>query len=132
MKKNATHIFANDPDADRLSIAELIQPQPEPSLGDKYRIFNGNEIAAIIMYVLVKDMKQTKLNSDRNDSNGSGVGKKVAMLASCVSLKLMRRVCELEGFEYRETLTGFKYLGIKARDLESSNYNVSKQTHSRH
>lgn len=40
------------------------------------------------------------------------------MLASTVSSKMLRRMAEVEGFLFDETLTGFKWIGNRAIDLQ--------------
>ena len=49
---------------------------------------------------------------------------KVAMLASTVSSKLLAAMAEAEGFRFEETLTGFKWLGNRAKQLEAEGYTV--------
>lgn len=41
----------------------------------------------------------------------------VAMLASTVSSKMLQRMAKVEGFRFEETLTGFKWLGNRAKEL---------------
>ena len=46
------------------------------------------------------------------------------MLASTVSSKMIKRIAEKEGFLFEETLTGFKWLGNKAIELEKQGTQV--------
>lgn len=46
------------------------------------------------------------------------------MLASTVSSKMLKKMANVEGFYYEETLTGFKWLGNKAIDLGQQEYEV--------
>ncbi|KAF8750851.1 phosphohexose mutase family [Rhizoctonia solani] len=50
--------------------------------------------------------------------------KKLAMVASTVSSKLIGAMAAKEGFKFVESLTGFKYIGNAARALEAEGYNV--------
>jgi len=47
---------------------------------------------------------------------------KLAMLASTVSSRMLAVMAEKEGFHYTETLTGFKWLGNVALDLDEQGY----------
>jgi phosphomannomutase len=46
------------------------------------------------------------------------------MLASTVSSKILEKMAKMEGFEFEETLTGFKWLGNKALELEKHGTHV--------
>lgn len=48
----------------------------------------------------------------------------LAMLCTAVSTGMLAKMAEKEGFHFQETLTGFKWLGNVARDLESKGYVV--------
>ncbi|KAJ3124709.1 Phosphoglucomutase-2 [Nowakowskiella sp. JEL0407] len=100
-KCGAKLILANDPDADRLSISEW--------QNEIFRIFSGNEIGSMLGVYLYK---QHVL---------SGSTTPVAFLASTVSSKFLQRVASKHGFHFEETLTGFKWLGTKAKELASTN-----------
>lgn len=94
-------VLANDPDADRFSAAELVNGQ--------WHQFTGNQIGVLLAsYVL-------ETHSAQNRS-------KVAMLASTVSSRMLSAIASAEGFEFRETLTGFKWLGNVGQDLQKSGY----------
>lgn len=92
-------VFANDPDADRFNFAE------RDPVSQEWRIFTGNEIAAIMASYL--------WSKRRNDISND----KYAVLASCVSSGLLRKMASIEGFRFFETSTGFKYLGNRALEL---------------
>jgi phosphoglucomutase len=49
---------------------------------------------------------------------------KVAMLASTVSSKFLAKLAEANGFLFEETLTGFKWIGNRAQELENQGYNA--------
>jgi len=46
------------------------------------------------------------------------------MLRSAVSSRMIDRICTVEGVRLEETLTGFKWLGNRALDLEKEGYQV--------
>ena len=98
-------VLANDPDADRLGVAEF-----EEESG-KWTVFTGDQIATLLGCWLWEN-----------------VGKKskqpVAMCASTVSSKMLKAVGQAEGFRFEETLTGFKWIGSRALDLQNGGYRV--------
>lgn len=50
--------------------------------------------------------------------------KPIAMLATAVSTNMLEKMATAEGFHFEETLTGFKWLGNIARNLECKGYHV--------
>lgn len=101
-KEGATVVFANDPDADRLAIAEKQE-------SGQWRVFSGNELGALLGWWMFRCWKQQ--NSD------AAAVKNLYMLSSTVSSKILRAIALKEGFHFEETLTGFKWMGNRARDL---------------
>jgi len=99
----ATVILANDPDADRLAIAEKQKD------GTWYS-FTGNQIGVILGAYTWEKFKNT--------------GKKIAMVNSTVSTKMLEKIAKVENFHFEETLTGFKWIGNKAIDLRKEGYTV--------
>ncbi|PVI07423.1 phosphoglucomutase-2 [Periconia macrospinosa] len=97
-------ILASDPDADRLAAAEKVS--------DAWHIFTGNELGILIGSYLFERYPQSKPRE------------KLAMLASTVSSRMLHALAQKEGFHFTETLTGFKWLGNVARDLEKQGYDV--------
>ncbi|KAJ3090062.1 Phosphoglucomutase-2 [Quaeritorhiza haematococci] len=102
----ASIILANDPDADRLATAEK-----QPS--GQWHIFSGNELGSILGCFLLDAHKATQKQD-----------KKTAMLASTVSSKMLKAVAEREGFHFEDTLTGFKWLGNRAIELQKAEFEV--------
>ncbi len=96
-------ILANDPDADRLAVA-----CKNPKTGD-WVMLTGNEIAAVFAeWTWMKE----------REKNPNVPASKYVMVASTVSSKHLRAMARKEGFQFRETLTGFKWIGnecIKAK-----------------
>jgi len=124
-------IFANDPDADRFALAEKIQDESTSAStsGSSWKIFNGNEIALLLAdWIWIHRQQQqisTSVNVDDNTEEMKAEKKKYVMLASTVSSKVLKAMGQQEGFDFEETLTGFKWLGNKAWDLrEHHNFTV--------
>jgi len=106
-ENNANIIIANDPDADRLAIAEKVD--------SKWRIFSGNEIGVILGHWQIT---QAKANNNNNNNNN------MALLASVVSSRMLKSIAEQESISYYDTLTGFKWLGNKAIELKNEGKEV--------
>lgn len=97
-------ILASDPDADRLAVAEKV--------AGTWHIFTGNELGLLIGGYMFERYPEAKPRE------------KLAMLASTVSSRALHALSVKEGFHFTETLTGFKWLGNVALDLESQGYDV--------
>ncbi|CAI8037949.1 Phosphoglucomutase-2 [Geodia barretti] len=85
-RHGATLILANDPDADRLAVAERSDPSTR-----EWDILTGNEIGALLGWWLFKNYR---------DSHPHFNGKNVYMLASTVSSKFLQRMASVEGFQF--------------------------------
>ncbi|GAA5958555.1 hypothetical protein JCM10213_001808, partial [Rhodosporidiobolus nylandii] len=103
----STVVLANDPDADRFCAAER---QKDGS----WHVFTGDELGALLGAWALECYRQSK-------GEGEGV-EKAAMCASTVSSKMLRSMAEKEGFVFRETLTGFKWIGNEMLRLEEEGY----------
>lgn len=123
---NVGLVMANDPDADRLAAAVWLKAPPStaseaaaclPSTqhggGGVWRPLSGNEIGALLAHWVWTHHHRRGAHS-----------KPAAMLASTVSSKLLARMAAAEGFRFQETLTGFKWLGNVAHQLEAQGYDV--------
>lgn len=98
-------VIANDPDADRGTISEK---RPDGS----WKIFHGNELGLLLADWLferwpVKHKKETGENVPPE---------KRTLINSTVSSKMLKAYAEANGANYIETLTGFKWIGRKARE----------------
>lgn len=71
-------------------------------------MFTGNEIGALLGWWSLECLK---LQSPEKDL------KECYMLASTVSSKMLRAMAKAEGFNFVETLTGFKWMGNKSHEL---------------
>ncbi|XP_067845051.1 phosphoglucomutase-2 isoform X2 [Heptranchias perlo] len=101
-KEGATVILANDPDADRLAVAEKQE-------SGEWKVFSGNELGALLGWWIFTCWKR--------QNPESSCLKNVYMLSSTVSSKILRAIALKEGFHFEETLTGFKWMGNRAKDL---------------
>jgi phosphomannomutase len=92
-------ILANDPDADRLAVAEFVE--------GRWTEFTGDQIGALLGHWL------WQTQSPKDDVV-------LAMCASTVSSRLLSEMARVEGFYYEDTLTGFKWIGSRAAMLHGS------------
>ncbi|XP_018014829.1 phosphoglucomutase-2 [Hyalella azteca] len=100
-------ILANDPDADRLALAT--------KQDGAWKVFTGNEEGALLGWWTWQRHKQRSPHTPPED---------VYMIASTVSSKILRAIANKEGFNFIETLTGFKWMGNEAVKLLSENKTV--------
>lgn len=114
-------ILANDPDADRLAVAEWVPagakadtpwaprtPGSSSSAG-RWRVFTGNEIGVLLASWLWRRWRE-----DHPGASPSSVG----VMASTVSSKFLAAMARVEGCVYKETLTGFKWMGNAMAEWE--------------
>ncbi|WP_130839598.1 phospho-sugar mutase [Corynebacterium neomassiliense] len=91
-------LIALDPDADRCMVGI---PDPEAPRG--YRMLRGDETGPLLARHLVP--------VHRDDATPRPV-----VATTVVSSGLLRRIADASGWDFRETLTGFKYLARAAGD----------------
>lgn len=101
-KVESNLIFANDPDADRLACAER-----DPRTG-QWRVFNGNELGSLLGWWSIQYFKEKNPGADMANCY---------VLASTVSSKMLRTMSRVDGFNFEETLTGFKWMGNRSVEL---------------
>lgn len=99
-RANSRVILANDPDADRLAVAEKQRD-------GAWRVFTGNHIGALFGWWALECYRR-----------GGGDLSKAAMVSSAVSSMILRSIASKEGFYFEETLTGFKWMGSRSEVLE--------------
>jgi len=92
-------VLATDPDADRLGIA--VEHNGE------YVLFTGNQTAALVLDYILKTRKE--LNTLPEDGY---------VFTTNVSSTLPSAIAEKYGMKVEITLTGFKFIGEKAREME--------------
>jgi phosphoglucomutase/phosphopentomutase len=103
-----TLLLANDPDADRLAVAER-QPCGE------WHHFSGNEIGLLLSLWMWEKHLERCPDVPRN---------KVAFVNTVVSSAMMQAVADAEGFHFVQTLTGFKWMGAMSKQLQNQGYTV--------
>lgn len=109
-------VIANDPDADRFSLAFETRDHG-------WRQLTGNEIGSLFAaYVLELIQKGESMGSNPTQNMGS-LGN-TYLINSTVSSQLLKAMAEKEGFGYKETLTGFKWIGNKALELKNEGFHV--------
>jgi phosphomannomutase len=95
-KVHAELVLANDPDADRLCVAV-------PDEGRKgYRLLTGDQVGALLADYLL----------------ATGAPGKRMVATTVVSSQLLSYLAKQYGADYRETLTGFKWIANAALDYE--------------
>ncbi|KAF0690105.1 Aste57867_18499 [Aphanomyces stellatus] len=107
-KHGCTLILANDPDADRLAVAEQL-----PS--GEWHLFTGNEIGTLLGYWQYQQHMKAHPTADKSQ---------LYVVASTVSSKMLRTIARREGFNFVETLTGFKWMGNETQKLRDAGKTV--------
>ncbi len=103
-EKNAEIVLATDPDADRLGV------YAKDSKNGEYKEFNGNMSALLIAeYILSQKHKKGTISK-----NG-------AIIKSIVSSTMAKELAKEYKLKLIEVLTGFKYIGEKIKEFETSN-----------
>ncbi len=95
-------VLGTDPDADRLGIAV-----PDPS--GRFRLVTGNQLGCLLGdYIFSALKEQDKLPP------------KPRLVKTIVTTELQRLIAESYGAEVYDVLTGFKYIGEKIKEFEST------------
>lgn len=97
-QQNVRMILANDPDADRFAVAEKLDD-------GSWHQFTGDQVGILLADSLVKGIKPGKASKEW-------------MLTTAVSSQMLSVLAEAQGLAVEETLTGFKWLGNRALELE--------------
>ncbi|OQV17026.1 Phosphoglucomutase-2 [Hypsibius exemplaris] len=108
-KSGARVILANDPDADRLALAEKLE-------SGTWKIFSGNEIGTLLGWWMWHSFEESKKDNIKPGD--------CYMIASTVSSKMLRSLATIEGFHFEETLTGFKWIANRADVLRKEGKTV--------
>ncbi|KAJ5725966.1 uncharacterized protein N7483_007323 [Penicillium malachiteum] len=103
-KEGRTLIIANDPDADRFAAAEKVN--------DRWFLFTGNHAGVLLASHILESLKATNNLST------------ATFLTTAVSSSMIEKMAVSEGAQFQETLTGFKWMGNVARDLEKTGKHV--------
>lgn len=103
-EKGADVLIATDPDADRMAI-ELSDGK------GGYLFLNGNKTGALLIAYLAEARKEKGLLTEKE-----------AMIKSIVTGDFGRAICEKNGIEVFESLTGFKNICGRIPELEEKGY----------
>jgi len=110
----ANIILANDPDADRLAVAERQKNKSEDK--KNWVTFTGDQIGVMLGHWIYQQIGKTTREP-------------VAMCASTVSSSMLSKIAQMEGFHFEDTLTGFKWIGAKMLSLRQQKP-LEKMVHS--
>lgn len=134
-KEGAKFVLANDPDADRLAAAEKQDGSvPCPVNGStndrpgfkrvcfcisgRWRVFTGNELGALLGWWMFHSWKQ-----QNSDADAAAV-KRIYMLSSTVSSKILRAIALKEGFHFEvasyQLPKSLFFLGVSTSSLFDS------------
>ena len=102
-KQNADLVLATDPDADRLGVLA------KDSKTGEYKTFTGNMSGLLIAEYILSQKKEKKL-----------LPKNGALIYTLVSSNLAIAIAKEYKIEFMEVLTGFKYIGEKIREFETT------------
>ncbi len=91
-KENADIAIATDPDCDRMGVCV--------EHDDEYVLLNGNEIGIILEYYMLSGLKE----QNKLPENG-------LIISTIVSTPLSEEIAKYFNLDFKETLTGFKYIG---------------------
>ena len=97
---DADVVFASDPDADRVGMAVKL---PDGS----WRLLNGNQTLSVIVYYLCRQWNEKQLLTGNE-----------YIVKTIVTSELPRLIAEGYGVRSYDTLTGFKWICKKIRELE--------------
>ena len=97
---DAELVLATDPDADRLGVCVKD--------GNEYKLLTGNQSATILFYYIVNQ----KLKTETDLSN-------YYLFTTIVSSNLPSLIAAKYNINVNETLTGFKFIGQKAKEIEN-------------
>lgn len=97
---HADLVMATDPDSDRVGIAARNEH-------GEYEILNGNQAAALLIYYLLTKWKE----------NGKLNGKQM-IIKTIVTTDLLEKIADSFGVDCPSTLTGFKFIAAKIKELE--------------
>lgn len=95
-KSHADLLISTDPDADRLGIAER-------DAHGHITYFNGNQIGALLLNYRIQQTSQLRHR---------------LMIQSIVSSELTKLLARYNNVEYKEVLTGFKFIAQEIRQLD--------------
>ncbi|XP_017039307.1 glucose 1,6-bisphosphate synthase [Drosophila ficusphila] len=106
--EHCTLVLANDPDVDRLAIAEL-NPR------GRWKIFNGNEIAALLGWWALENYKTR---------TPKPIVSNCVMISTLISSRILSAMARIEGFVFVEGWPSFPWMAHRALELQKSGRTV--------
>ena len=104
-KNDADFVIGTDPDSDRCG--SVVRT------GEGYKVLTGNQIACLMLDYIIRMRKELGI-----------MPAKPFACKSIVSTVMANRICEANGVEMVEVLTGFKFIGEKIKEMdEGGDYN---------
>lgn len=100
-RENADIVIGTDPDSDRCGAVV--------SCNGDYKVLTGNQMGVLMLDYIIK----SRIAEGRLATNS-------AVIKSIVSTKMANRVCEANGVNITEVLTGFRFIGEKMKEWEQS------------
>ncbi|TKS68135.1 Phosphoglucomutase-2 [Collichthys lucidus] len=113
-REGATVVLANDPDADRLAVAEKQE-------SGQWRVFSGNELGALLGWWMFHCWKQ------QNSDTAAAAVKSLYMLSSTVSSKILRAIALKEGFHFEDGVSAAAIAGEMISYLATKKTSLSQQ-----
>lgn len=101
-KQDADLLLATDPDADRVGVAVKNKE-------GQYVVLTGNQTGALLLNYIITQKKENGVLPE----NG-------AVLKTIVTSEIGRKIAEVNGLTSYDTLTGFKFIGEKIKEFETS------------
>lgn len=99
-EKNADILLATDPDADRLGVAVK-------NRDGEYEVLTGNQLGSLLLDYILMHSEPEELQDAR-------------MIKTIVTTELGRAIASSYGVETLDVLTGFKYIGEKINEYDST------------
>ncbi len=100
-KHDVDLIIGTDPDGDRTGI--VVRD------GEEYRTLTGNQIGVLLLDYLIRARKEQ-----------GTLAEDAVAIKSIVSTTMADRICEVQGVEMMNVLTGFKFIGEKIKEFEET------------
>ena len=101
---DADMVIGTDPDSDRLGIAVKDQ-------NNNFYLLNGNQTMVVMTYFLLEQWKKS-----------GRINGKQFVATTIVSTPMIEKMAHSYGVQYKETLTGFKWIGKLIKDFPSLNF----------
>ena len=106
-ENDADIVIANDPDADRCAVAIPTGENDDEGMPG-WRMLRGDEVGSLLAWWIIQRGHQEET---QQEENGQHQEHPPAMAQSLVSGQMLQSIAAAAGIEYRQTLTGFKWIG---------------------